>query len=289
MSSLLDEEQSYYELLEVRKDSSPAEIRSAYMRARASWKKDNVAFYSIFSEEDTERLLRRIEEAYQTLSHPERRREYDRSIGIQITPSGVRSDASGLFHLGKPRTQRADDPPSNDPPMDTGTSDSDLLIPPSTDFSPAPLRPFSSAPSASSLPTTEDPSRSARNTDTGGRRSPLLDSITKGPKDPTQGSIATARIDPESTLPPPPPADQEWRGQTLRRARESQGITLEELSAYTKIGKNYINAIEEEHLDRLPAPVFLRGFLITIARRLKLPQEQVATAWMERLQSSRSY
>ncbi len=100
MSSLLDEEQNYYDLLEVRKDATPAEIRSAYMRSRASWKKDNVAFYSIFSDEDTERLLRRIEEAYQTLSHPERRRDYDRSQGLQPkTPSPRPFDVQAVVGL----------------------------------------------------------------------------------------------------------------------------------------------------------------------------------------------
>jgi curved DNA-binding protein CbpA len=287
MSSLLDEEQNYYELLEVRKDATPAEIRSAYVRARASWKKDNVAFYSIFSEEDTERLLRRIEEAYQTLSHPERRREYDRTHGLQ-NPAATKSNASdfsSLFGLGKAKGAKAGATadPFAPPPMDELISESDLLIPPSTDFSPTPLltKTTSQAESTSGREATPTPEANQK-------RSPILDSIAKNQfvsSASPSGLISNDSQNPADHLPPPPPTDHEWRGQTLRRSRESQGVTLEELAAYTKIGKNYITAIEEEHLDKLPAPVFLRGFLMTIARRLKLPQEQVATAWMERLRN----
>jgi len=289
MSSLLDEEQNYYELLEIRKDATPAEIRSAYMRARASWKKDNVAFYSIFSEEDTEKLLRRIEEAYQTLSHPERRRDYDRSHGLSTSAPVVSSDPhdlSQLFGLGKAKSQKNHSPSSSlsAPPMDEQTSEADLLIPPSTDFSPTPML----ASHATKVEVGAHSEPVATREQAGAKRSPVFDSIAKNQfisAASPAGLIANETQDNSTQLPPPPPADHEWRGQTLRRARESQGVTLEELAAYTKIGKNYITAIEEEHLDKLPAPVFLRGFLMTIARRLKLPQEQIATAWMERLRN----
>jgi hypothetical protein len=280
MSSLLDEEQNYYEILEVKKDASPAEIRSAYMRARSSWKKDNVAFYSIFSESDTERLLRRIEEAYQTLSHPERRREYDRKIGFAPPPPSGRSENSGFFSLsGKTKTA---DPFSNnlEPPMEGEGSEADLLIPPSTDFAPAPMQP--------QLPRSADlePQRTAANpSESTSRRSPLLESIARG-AGVTPGPSEAPDL--AGAAPPPPPVDEQWRGQTLRRAREAQGITLEELAAHTKISKSYITAIEEEHFEKLPAPVFLRGFLITIARRLRLPQDQVSSAWIRRIGTGRS-
>ena len=284
MSLILDEEQNFYEILEVKRDASPAEIRSAYMRARSSWKKDNVAFYSIFSEADTERLLRRIEEAYQTLSHPERRREYDRKNGITHLGSNERADA-GIppSALGKGRKPDPFDS-GTEAPMELGGSESDLLIPPSTDFAPAPL--VSPGPGRSQT----DPIEAARPaSESMSRRSPLLESIARGAME-TESTQAPGEVPPPpGGTPPALPFDEEWRGQTLRRARESQGITIEELAAHTKISKIYITAIEEEHLEKLPAPVFLRGFLITIARRLKLPQEQVSNAWMKRVSSARPH
>jgi len=283
MSSILDEEQNFYEILEVKRDASPAEVRSAYMRARSSWKKDNVAFYSIFSEADTERLLRRIEEAYQTLSHPERRREYDQKVGIAPVPPADRSGATGIFG-GSGRNKKSD--PFDDgteAPMELNGTESDLLIPPSTDFAPAPLLVSANFP-------TEPESGEARKQlpESMSRRSPLLESIARGAME--NDSARTASEDtPSAGAPPALPFDEEWRGQTLRRARETQGITIEELASHTKISRIYINAIEEEHFEKLPAPVFLRGFLITIARRLKLPQEQVSSAWMKRVAASRPH
>jgi curved DNA-binding protein CbpA len=284
MSLILDEEQNFYEILEVKRDASPAEIRSAYMRARSSWKKDNVAFYSIFSEADTERLLRRIEEAYQTLSHPERRREYDRKNGITHLNANERTDAGvTLSPAGKGKKSDPFDS-GMDAPMDLGGSESDLLIPPSTDFAPAPL--VSPGPGRSQTDSTET-SRPA--TETMSRRSPLLESIARGVMENEAAQAASENASTQGSTPPALPFDEEWRGQTLRRARENQGITVEELASHTKISKIYITAIEEEHLEKLPAPVFLRGFLITIARRLKLPQDQVSTAWMKRVSSARPH
>jgi hypothetical protein len=76
--------------------------------------------------------------------------------------------------------------------------------------------------------------------------------------------------------------ETEWRGLTLRKIREVKRVPLEELAEYTKISRTYILAIEEENFAKLPAPVFLRGFVIQIAKYLKLPHEAVASAYMAR-------
>src|SRR3989338_2974446 len=76
------EEKNYYDLLEVSASASPQEIRMAYIRAKTAYRKDSVALYSLISEEETEDMLRKIEEAFQTLSNSERRREYDRKHGV---------------------------------------------------------------------------------------------------------------------------------------------------------------------------------------------------------------
>src|SRR5688572_15201843 len=113
------ESRNYYDLLEVQPDASSTEIRSAYLRAKAAYKKDSVALYTLMSESETEGLLKQIEEAFVVLSSPERRREYDRKHGI---------------------LSFADEPPANVvsidrvPPMEAGSSGDELLIAPATDF-----------------------------------------------------------------------------------------------------------------------------------------------------------
>jgi hypothetical protein len=76
----------------------------------------------------------------------------------------------------------------------------------------------------------------------------------------------------------------EWTGAFLRRVREAHGVSLEEVTHATKITKAYILAIEEENVAKLPAGVFIRGFVSQIARLLKLPHQQVAASYMTRLQ-----
>src|SRR5205807_896961 len=77
--------------------------------------------------------------------------------------------------------------------------------------------------------------------------------------------------------------ETEWRGSFLRKIREAQRVSLEEMSGATKITKNYLLAIEEENFSRLPATVYIRGFVIQIAKVLKLPHDKVASAYLSRV------
>jgi transcriptional regulator with XRE-family HTH domain len=65
-------------------------------------------------------------------------------------------------------------------------------------------------------------------------------------------------------------------GSWLRQQREMREITLREISDATKISLRYLEALEQERLDLLPARVFARGFLRQYARYVGLdPDEAV--------------
>lgn len=64
-------------------------------------------------------------------------------------------------------------------------------------------------------------------------------------------------------------------GQRLREARESQGLSLEEIEASTRIRKSYLVAIEDEDYDSLPHPTYVRGFLKTYANRLGIDAAEI--------------
>jgi len=72
-------------------------------------------------------------------------------------------------------------------------------------------------------------------------------------------------------------------GGDLRTIREGRGISLRHISAVTKIGLRFLEYIEEDRFDFLPAPVYLRGFLQEYARLVGLDQRKVADAYMGRL------
>jgi hypothetical protein len=56
----------------------------------------------------------------------------------------------------------------------------------------------------------------------------------------------------------------------LRSTRERRGITVEQVAQDTRISLRFIEALEEEQFDELPAPVYVRGFLRSYANYLKL-------------------
>ncbi|MBI3980242.1 MAG: helix-turn-helix domain-containing protein [Chloroflexi bacterium] len=65
-------------------------------------------------------------------------------------------------------------------------------------------------------------------------------------------------------------ADAMTLGETLRRARESRGLSLEDAEQATKIRKKYLRALEDGLLGELPAPVYARGFVRNYATFLGL-------------------
>ncbi|MBI4301934.1 MAG: helix-turn-helix domain-containing protein [Chloroflexi bacterium] len=64
-------------------------------------------------------------------------------------------------------------------------------------------------------------------------------------------------------------------GEILKEARQRQGLSLDEVSEATKIRLSYLEAIEAEDYDRLPAPVYVRGFLRSYALFLGLDPERI--------------
>ena len=64
-------------------------------------------------------------------------------------------------------------------------------------------------------------------------------------------------------------------GEHLRSSRMAKGITLEEISAATRIRAGFLEALERDDYDAFPALVYARGFLLAYARHVGLDQEEV--------------
>ena len=79
---------------------------------------------------------------------------------------------------------------------------------------------------------------------------------------------AEARSRPKATL--DIPADAEFNGELLRRVRESRGLTLQTLAERTRISAKHMDNIEADRYEALPATVYLRGMLMSVARELGL-------------------
>ena len=68
-------------------------------------------------------------------------------------------------------------------------------------------------------------------------------------------------------------------GVHLRREREQRGVSLEAISAATRISIRVLEGFENEKWDRLPGGFFNRGFLRSIARYLQIGEEELLAAY----------
>ena len=64
-------------------------------------------------------------------------------------------------------------------------------------------------------------------------------------------------------------------GQYLRRHREDNAMSMEEVSRATRIPVGNIERLENDHFDDLPGEVFVRGFLKAYARAVSIPVDDV--------------
>lgn len=92
-----------------------------------------------------------------------------------------------------------------------------------------------------------------------------------------------------ATRPPMPEITPrtEFSGPLLRQIREAIGIELREIAEKSKIGMAYLQALEGEAFTKLPAPVYVRGFLSEYARALGLDGERVKQTYLERYRAAR--
>ncbi|MBI1736948.1 MAG: helix-turn-helix domain-containing protein [Candidatus Rokubacteria bacterium] len=63
-------------------------------------------------------------------------------------------------------------------------------------------------------------------------------------------------------------------GPYLRELRERRGVSLEEISRTTRVGRSYLEALESGDFSQLPAPVFTRGFILAYCQALAEPPDE---------------
>ncbi len=216
-------EQTYYELLEISTNASADEVQQAYLRAKGIYAPDSPAIYTIFSRDEAVQLNHLLDEAYQTLSHHAKRREYD--LKLQSGNFTVIHDKAPSVAAAKVTAQ------VKAPPL-----------------------------------TSEDKKELAK-----------------------QGVGITRfgqyNIDPmvEHEL-----LQQEmFDGTYLKKVRVYKNINLETLCEHLKIGRHHFNAIENNDFNKLPASVFVRGYVKQMAETLGLDSQKVTDSYMRILKDVR--
>lgn len=76
-------------------------------------------------------------------------------------------------------------------------------------------------------------------------------------------------------------AQSNWDGALLKKVREYKNLSVQKVSEITKINGYYVSAIEAMDAGNLPAVVFVRGYVVQIAKALGLDDKKVADSYMK--------
>ncbi|WP_413943664.1 helix-turn-helix domain-containing protein [Bdellovibrio sp. HCB-162] len=74
---------------------------------------------------------------------------------------------------------------------------------------------------------------------------------------------------------------ENWDGAFLKKVREYKQLSTQRLSEITKINSYYVTAVENMDPANLPAVVFVRGYVVQIAKALGLDDKKVADSYMK--------
>lgn len=258
-----DGKQNYYEILDISLNANPEIIRTSYIRAKNAYNRDSLASYSLFDKEESKRILDEIEEAYSVLSDPEKRRKYDESHGIVSSESVYES-----YHRGNHAVAAF----TRDSYSKEG-QDGDRFT-----FEDDPFRKV-----------TERAKQETKETSAGLSPIERLKAAQSSPV--SSGSAKPISV--FRAFEANPEMEEKIQkcenvtGPFLKEVREYKKLTQDEIMNILKISKNYLNALEEDDFAKLPANVFVRGFVIQYAKALKMDHEKAATAYMNHLKSKR--
>lgn len=89
---------------------------------------------------------------------------------------------------------------------------------------------------------------------------------------------------PKSVEAPAALAPSQSFGAWLRHQREARSVSLREIADNSKISLRYLEALEQDRFDVLPAPVFARGFLREYARVVGLNADEVVNLYLVALE-----
>jgi hypothetical protein len=289
-------DQTLYEIIEVSVDAPPEEIERACDRAAATYGPGSLVTYTLASPEESALLSSRIEEARAVLLDPSARTRYDERIGVRAAspspepgpdrPSGPApapqvGPASWPPPPGEPvaATPRPVSPglPAMAAPPVAGPVRAEIEPPPASRAAPPPA-PEAVEAGAETLEAAPGPAAPTSSP------VPPQDAIPPAPIMLSR-PLAPILLEREVAAPrePPVPEGSAWTGEMLRRVRESRGLTVQQLAERTRVTRHHLENIEREKLDALPAAVYLRGIIMSLARELRLDGQKVARSYMERM------
>jgi len=280
--------QTYYEILGLTPSASVQDIKEAYAHAVDLYAPGSAAVANLSNAGDVEVLKARLLEAMEILTDEELRVEYDKSIGVP--PRAPKDEEGGSAQLVMAELlARAEAVHSTHPEFQV----SYIPHPPAPEPSALPEVRASAPPQPPAEPPSEPaptPAPATERAEVAERAPAPLD---QGQEVAAEAAVANAeaalaqvavrvreaRQEPRAK-PQIVPPDGEFNGEVLRRVREARGLTLKALAEKTRITLKHLQNVEADRYDDLPAIVYLRGMLMSLARELALDPLKVAKSYV---------
>lgn len=271
------QQQTYYELLDVPVTASTEEIQAAFERSSEMYAPDSVAIYALDEPALADKLRARLKEAAEILADPVLRAEYDRTLGLP-----PRSVSAGLPHEEEEEDRRAQLAMAEVIAADGNLHSTrpELAV---SYVQEGPEEPGGTTGEAAPPASPEPPGEGEES-----RASHPARSLEIAPQLAQETAIATAeaalaQVASKARERPRPleiPPDAEFNGELLRRVRESKGLSLQQVADRTRISSRHLENVEADRYAALPAPVYLRGILTSLAREYGLDGLRVARSYM---------
>lgn len=246
----MSELKNYYEVLEIPSNARNDEIYHSYQRAKMAYSNDSLALYSLMSQEECRNILDLVEEAYSILSDPGKRKRYDEARGIN------KEFNSQNYNMLSDRVE-----PIRRDYSQNNIASSSLF---SQDFKVQPLR--------ENIQVTTVSNTYSSNQTPATNVSKLVNQ-KRFALEFVENTDFEREI--EETL--------EFSGDLLRKIREYKNVDLDRLADMTKVSRMHLHNIEIEDFSKLPAAVYVRGFVFQYAKCLKLKPDQVANSFVSRM------
>ena len=269
---------NYYEVLEIPSTSKTEEIYQSYLRAKLAYSQDSLALYSLISHDECKNVLDLVEEAYSILSDPMKRKRYDEARGINrefnainynvLSDHAAMARGESIFFNSAPSSNSSGNSNSSTSNGDNGyhnSNNSSITSMLREEFT---LNSQSSA----SISTTEFSLKTSQ----------VLSNTTNVTKLVTQKRFALDYVV-NAAFEKEIDDTTDFTGEFLHKIREYKNVDLERLSDMTKVSRLYLQSIENEDYDKLPASVYVRGFVFQYAKCLKLKPEIVANSYVARM------
>ncbi len=72
----------------------------------------------------------------------------------------------------------------------------------------------------------------------------------------------------------------DYTGAFLKQIREYKNVTIDRMAEMTRISKTHLTALEDDNIAKLPADVYVRGYVYQYAKVLKLNPDHVAASYL---------